>query len=86
MSFHEENGDISQALSIICGKGVRIWMENGRLRYKAPRGVLTQYELEVLKSYKSNILEYLSKQAQDSLIHGDSYDRHINSFPLTYSQ
>jgi pyochelin synthetase len=39
--------------------GVRIWEEEGRLRYRAPRGVLTESHLALLRANRETVLESL---------------------------
>jgi pyochelin synthetase len=42
------------------GQGVRIWAEDGSLRYRAPKGVMTQDRLEELREHKEALLEQVS--------------------------
>ena len=43
---------IEELLETISRKGVLLWQDNGRLRYKAPKGALTPEELARLTSSK----------------------------------
>lgn len=47
---------------IVCAmdrKGVKLSLQDGQLRYRAPKGLLTAQDAEVLRSYKSEIVEFL---------------------------
>lgn len=40
-------------------KGIRIWISDGRLSYRAPKGVLTDHDVERLKRYREEIVPLL---------------------------
>lgn len=52
---------ITDVLGSVRKKGVRLWSENGQLHYKAPKGALTQEEIERLRISKSQIVSLLEK-------------------------
>ncbi|MFJ7916255.1 MULTISPECIES: amino acid adenylation domain-containing protein [unclassified Lysinibacillus] len=60
--------------------GVNLWVEDGKLHFKAPTGVLTNEHKERLKEYKKQLLDYLQKE-QQSIIHDT--EKRYDSFPLT---
>src|SRR5690242_20182393 len=60
--------------------GVNLWVEDGKLHFKAPTGVLTNERKERLKEYKEQLLDYLQKE-QQSIIH--DIEKRYDSFPLT---
>jgi hypothetical protein len=42
-------------------KGVRLWSENGNLHYKAPKGSLTQDEIERFRSSRDQVVAFLER-------------------------
>ena len=38
-------------------KGIKLWTDNGKLRYSAPQGVMNSDIVQLLKKNKENILE-----------------------------
>lgn len=55
--------DVSSIVSAMDRKGVKLSLENDQLRYRAPKGLLTTQDGEVLRRYKSEIVEFLRKSA-----------------------
>lgn len=54
---------VDEVLAGIRSKGVRLWAENGQLRYQAPQGALTPPDLERLRTTKSQIVARLEQLA-----------------------
>jgi hypothetical protein len=54
---------ISELLGYVHQKGVRLWSDNGQLRYRAPEGALTQEEMESLKLAREQIVALLERYA-----------------------
>ena len=50
---------VSELLRRIHGKGVRIWTDNGLLRYQSPKDALTPADIDTLRALKDDIVEYL---------------------------
>ncbi|MCD6257468.1 amino acid adenylation domain-containing protein, partial [Candidatus Aerophobetes bacterium] len=78
-------GDKDKAVELLTHfrkKGVSLWEDNGKLRYKAPRGVLKDDDLQALKYYKKDILNLLQAEAKFSTITPDPESR-FEPFPLT---
>ena len=42
-------------------KGVKLWSENGQLHYKAPRGALTEEDIEILRQSSGQIVALLER-------------------------
>ncbi|TDD06734.1 non-ribosomal peptide synthetase [Nonomuraea diastatica] len=63
--------------------GVRLWAEDGRLRYRAPRGVLTEERKARLIQCKAELLAYL--EADTATLVADPAARY-EPFPLTQMQ
>src|ERR671924_721059 len=64
------------------GQGVRIWAEDGSLRYRAPKGVMTQDRLEALREHKEALLEQVSNGSGAAAFAADPEAR-FEPFPLT---
>src|SRR6266545_6807369 len=61
--------------------GVRLWEDNGGLRYRVPQGVMTSQRLEALRARKDELLELL-RRAAAPLVVPDGKTR-FEPFPLT---
>ncbi|MFG3438525.1 amino acid adenylation domain-containing protein [Nonomuraea sp. NPDC047897] len=61
--------------------GVHLWEESGRLRYRAPRGVLTDERRALLAEHKAALLDQLARRERPEVVH-DPGSRH-EPFPLT---
>ncbi|MFD9888420.1 amino acid adenylation domain-containing protein, partial [Amycolatopsis sp. NPDC059027] len=61
--------------------GVRLWAESGQLKFRAPKGVLTEERISELRRQKSEILRHLAEDAEPELS-SDPEHRH-EPFPLT---
>jgi len=65
--------------------GIKLWLEKGKLHYKAPKGLLTPQDLELLRASSSEIVAYLqsSSPAAEVPVTPRTPDERI---PLTFSQ
>lgn len=61
--------------------GVELWEDNGKLRYRAPAGILSDSQLAMLREKKGDILKHLAK-SEDALVEPDIAGRY-DPFPLT---
>ncbi|HEU4954571.1 MAG TPA: condensation domain-containing protein, partial [Gemmatimonadales bacterium] len=68
-------------MSSLEGHGVELWEEDGQLRFRGPRGVMTDERRETLRARKSELLEYLRGAQSVTLTH-DAANAH-EPFPLT---
>lgn len=48
-------------LGSVQGKGVKLWLENGQLRYEAPLGTLDQREMQRLKASRNELIAFLEE-------------------------
>lgn len=71
-----------EIIEMFNNKGVALWQENGKLRYRAAAGTLTQEDMEFLKSNKEKILEFLSHNTGLLEIVPNEEER-FEPFPLT---
>ena len=44
--------------------GIRLWQEDGKLKYSAPQGALTSEIRSVLKQQKADIIDFLKKEPE----------------------
>ena len=56
--------DIIETLARMRNMGVRLWVEQGTLRYQAPKGTLTSRELAALRELKADIIRYLTRSPE----------------------
>lgn len=81
------NGNLGDILGSIQRRGVKLWVEAGQLRFKAPNGCLTPSELESLREFRGQILALLQEVAgvgggeQSSSMHRRAYYA-----PLAFTQ
>lgn len=68
-------------------KGVRLWSENGQLRYKAPKGALTPREIEALRDSRAQLVSHLERtRAAEESAAGEVRVSYAYRAPLTFSQ
>lgn len=72
---------VAAVVDRVRAKGVRLWSENGELRYRAPKGVLTREELQQLVAAREAILEIVDDGAANLSKRG-----HVVQAPLTFTQ
>ena len=65
-------------------KGMVLWLENGGLRYRAPKGALTRFELERLSVHKDQVRALLER-ARDAQGRESGRPR-LSQAPLAFSQ
>lgn len=58
---------ITEVLARVGRKGVKLWVKNGQLHYRAAKGSLDNDEIETLRSYKDQIVSMLERAANSSL-------------------
>ncbi|UHA73197.1 non-ribosomal peptide synthetase [Paenibacillus sp. 481] len=73
---------ITDLVARLQGEGVSLWVEDGKLRYRAPQGVLAASDLQTLKQHKTVILELLELQHKPMAVKDDPKSR-FEPFPLT---
>jgi hypothetical protein len=79
--------DLADILGHLRRKGVRLWSENGRLRYRAPKGALNDEDVQRLRVSGQQILALLEKSSiaqQD--VRALMPRRRMDHAPLTFSQ
>lgn len=53
--------NVTELLADLSRRGMKLWVEEGKLRYRAPKGVLTPALLEALAEHKAEILSSLER-------------------------
>lgn len=62
--------------------GVRIWEENGDLRFRAPRGVMNEERRAAVRDNRASVIEHLRRQAEAAIVRPAPEERY-EPFPLT---
>lgn len=77
--------NIQKFLEELSSKGIKIWIEEGKIRYQAPKGTMTQQIMLELKTQKQEIIQYLqtSEEKVQFVKHPES---RYEEFPLTNIQ
>ncbi len=71
-----------ELLSQLRKEGISLWEDNGKLRYRAPQGILKDNDLQALKDHKREILDLLETEAKSVKVVPDPKAR-FEPFPLT---
>ena len=58
---------VQRLLDTLAGTGAMLWVENGRLRYRAPVGVLTAELRAVAAEHRGELVELLEAEADGGL-------------------
>ncbi len=58
----ETPADLTAMLQALTAEGVRLWVEGDELRYRAPRGALTDDHKAILKSSKQQVVALVQRQ------------------------
>ena len=74
--------DINRLVARLRGEGVSLWAENGKLRYRAPQGILAGSDLQSLKDYKTDVLRLIQSEAKLAAAEYHPESRY-EPFPLT---
>ena len=72
----------AELMTQLRNEGMSLWEENGKLRYRAPQGILTDDDLQALKKHKKEILDLLETEAKSVKVVPDHQSR-FDPFPLT---
>lgn len=63
-------------------RGIKFWVENNQLKFKAPAGALNDEDKIKLREVKAQLIEYYSNKEDKSALKADLSKRY-DSFPLT---
>lgn len=73
---------IFEIMNLLEEKGFSVWLDEEKLKYKAPRENITEENLNLLKEHKFEIISLLKKRKEGDLIVIDRTNRY-EPFPLT---
>src|SRR5688572_20591829 len=77
-------GGIAEVLGCVRRKGIKLWSQDGELRYRAPKGALTAEEARQLWSFREQLVALLSNDSvRPPPLEPRSRSQHV---PLTFSQ
>lgn len=74
--------DVGEFVAELNAAGVAMYEEGGRLRYRAPQGVMTPERLEALRTHRDAVLALLRAQEYGPAVSADPASSH-EPFPLT---
>lgn len=74
--------NVTDLLTELENLGVRLWADEGNLRFRAPRGVLTDARRKALAEHKSEVLRLLERESSWPRLQPDEEGRY-ERFPLT---
>src|SRR5258708_8816063 len=74
-------------LSALRREGVHIWSENGRVRYRAPQGVMTRERIEEIRERQYEITAFLEEAQSQASELPPIKPRHVaGPLPLSFAQ
>lgn len=71
-----DNMNADMIIDALKDVGIRLWTENGKLRYSAPQGAMTGETVSVLKSRKSELISELESRKNELRIEHDEDNRY----------
>jgi pyochelin synthetase len=74
--------DISSLVTRLRSEGISLWEDAGKLRYRAPQGMLAANDLETLKQHRERILAFLKSEKEMQVVKLRPETRY-EPFPLT---
>lgn len=84
---HARTQGIANGMESFNKKGILLWLENGQLHYKAPKGALTPEEIAELRARKDEIIALLTERGHENEIESTPVvDTRLHKAPLTFSQ
>lgn len=82
MTTSIESVDVQELMNTMQKKKIQLWTEDGKLKFKAPKGVMDPSDLELLKENKTQIVNFLESENKTITIQNDLPNRY-RPFPLT---
>jgi len=79
MSHGMSGNSMDMFLKTLAEQGVQLWVEDDKLKLKAPEGALQPEQLKKLKESKPTIIEYLKRE-------NSREQANLSSYPLSFSQ
>jgi len=78
----DQVSDAAGLLASLESIGIQLWLEDSRLRYRAPKGLMTPERLESLRARRDELIEILRSEAEPAAVVHDPRDRFM-PFPVT---
>lgn len=82
MTTYIESVDVQELMNNMRKKKIQLWTEEGKLKFKAPKGVMEPNDLELLKENKTKIVAFLESENKTITVQNDLTNRY-KPFPLT---
>lgn len=76
MNENSEEMKTDDLIASLEDKGIKLWTDNGKLRYSAPQGVMNSNIVQLLKNNKDSLMENLSRAKDDLKIIHDEEKRY----------
>lgn len=83
----QAHSSIEEILERFRARGVRVWIQDSQLRYRAPKNTLTDQDLALLREVRDRLLDEAEGAAPEAILERRSgtYTR-LDSAPLSFSQ
>ncbi|OEV05742.1 non-ribosomal peptide synthetase [Streptomyces oceani] len=79
---HPQPRAAAELVRELTAAGVRLWREDDQLRFRAPKGAMTERRVDALRSLKADVLDYLRQRDEEGNATHDPAAR-FEPFPLT---
>lgn len=81
----EEKIKISDLIDELEEKGIKLWKDEGKLKYSAPKGIMTSEIIQQLKNNKEQLIEEFERRTSEIKVIADPEKRY-EKFPLSEIQ
>ena len=78
-----DNDVVAKGLADLASRNIKLWSENGKIKYRAAAGVMTQEDVDFLKANRDAVIEYLMND--DAVVIADP-ERQYEPFGMTEIQ
>lgn len=85
-AFLRDESNLAEVIEHLAGKGVRLWVGNGHVSYRAPKGALCRPDIEVLKARKGEILALVQQVRAGTAASPVGGEAKVHLLPLSFSQ
>ncbi|NQX86425.1 MAG: amino acid adenylation domain-containing protein [Flavobacteriaceae bacterium] len=82
MINYTEAINVQDLISDMRKRNIKLWTEDGKLKFKAPKGVMGKSDITLLKEYKAEIIDFIESKDKVITIQEDLANRN-KPFPLT---
>lgn len=86
-AHHDVSGRVGEAIQALRRKGALLWIQDGALCYRAPRGLVTDQDLAILRRADGELISLLLSRGDPSRLEPRKLSRaHPTRTPLAFSQ